>query len=107
MYESFGVVATHSPVVLQEVPSRNVIVLRKNLDVVRAEEPDIETFAENVGLLTRHVFNLDSLETDYQAVLRELAKTHSIEDIEELFENGLSSQARSLLFSFQRRPSEG
>jgi predicted ATP-binding protein involved in virulence len=107
MYESFGVVATHSPVVLQEVPARNVIVLRKNLDVVRAEEPDIETFAENVGLLTRHVFNLDSLETDYQAVLQELATTRSIEDIEALFENGLSSQARSLLFSFKRRPREG
>jgi hypothetical protein len=36
-----------------------------------------------------------------------LATTRSIEDIEALFENGLSSQARSLLFSFKRRPREG
>jgi predicted ATPase len=100
-YESVGVVATHSPVVLQEVPARNVIVLRKALDVVRAESPDIETFAENVGLLTRHVFNLDSQDTDYHAVLRELARTRTLDEIEVLFERGLSSQARSLIIAFQ------
>jgi ABC-type branched-subunit amino acid transport system ATPase component len=99
-YDAFGLVATHSPVVLQEVPSRNVIVLRKALDVVRAEEPDIETFAENIGLLTRHVFNLDSHDTDYQAVLAELARTHTLEEIEALFAKGMSSQARSLVLSF-------
>lgn len=106
MYDSFGVVATHSPVVLQEVPARNVVVLRRSLDVLRAEAPEIETFAENVGLLTRHVFNLDSLETDYQAVLRDLAAARSADEIEALFPKGMSSQARSLVLSFQRQAAD-
>jgi len=103
LYDSFGLVATHSPVVLQEVPARNVVVFRRSFDIVSAEKPEIETFAENIGLLTRHVFNLDSRDTDFQAVLRDLAATHTIEDIDGLFEHGMSSQARSLVLSFQRR----
>jgi predicted ATPase len=102
-YESYAIVATHSPVVLQEVPARSVIVLRRSFELVTPEEPSIETFGENVGLLTRHVFNLDSTETDYQAVLRELAQTMSLEEIESLFPRGMSSQARSLVATFQRQ----
>lgn len=68
-YDSFGVVATHSPVVLQEVPARNVRVLRRSFDELAVEVPDVETFAENLGLLTRQVFSLDSSTTDFQSVL--------------------------------------
>jgi predicted ATPase len=105
-YDSFGVLATHSPVVLQEVPARNVIVLRRSLDLFRAEEPYIETFAESVGLLTRHVFNLDSRETDYRAVLEGLAQTMPLEQIAALFPRGMSAQARSLILAFTRGPED-
>jgi len=100
-YDSFAVVATHSPVVLQEVPARNVRVLRRSFDEIAVEPPDIETFAENLGLLTRQVFSLDSSNTDYQGVLRRLAADHSLDEIEEMFPRGLSSQARSLVMSLQ------
>ena len=42
------------------------------------EEPEIETFVENIGLLTRHVFNLDNSQSDYVGFLRELASKLSL-----------------------------
>jgi predicted ATPase len=102
LHSSFAVVATHSPVVLQEVPSRSVKVLRRDFTNVTVEAPEIETYAENVGLLTKLAFNLDSSNTDFQGVLRTLATTRSVEEIEELFGGRMSSQARSLVLSFKR-----
>jgi predicted ATPase len=101
-YGSFGVVATHSPVVLQEIPSANVVVLRRYFDTTEIERPDSETYAENVGLLTRQVFNLDSSATDYEGVLHRLSEEFTLNEIEELFPKGLSSQGRALVLSLRR-----
>lgn len=101
-HDSFAIVATHSPVVLQEVPARSVTVLRRTGDEVTVAAPRIETFAENVGLLTTHVFNLDSSLTDYQDVLRRLAESYSLDEIEELFDGRMSAQARSVVLSLQK-----
>jgi predicted ATPase len=48
-----AVVATHSPVVLQEVPANCVSLLTRSGNDLRVMRPDIETFAENVSVLTR------------------------------------------------------
>lgn len=101
-HDSFAIVATHSPVVLQEVPARNVKVLRRSQDDVAVEAPEIETFAENIGILTSHVFSLDSSSTDFQGVLRNLALELDTEEIERLFDGPMSSQARSLVMSIKR-----
>jgi hypothetical protein len=101
-YNSFAIVATHSPVVVQEVPSANVIVLSRYFDELQVERPDSETFAENVGLLTRRIFSLDSSATDYEGVLRRLAEELTLDQIDALFPNGLSSQGRAIVLSLQR-----
>jgi hypothetical protein len=54
-----AVIATHSPVVLQETPRNCVWVLRRSGDVTEIERPAIETFGENVGILTREIFGLE------------------------------------------------
>ena len=101
-HNSYAVIATHSPVVLQEIPSVYAHVLRRQGTFSSVDEPSIETFGENVGLLTRHVFNLDNSQSDYEGVLLTLAGTLSLEEIEGLFNQGLSSQARSLIMQAQR-----
>ena len=94
---SYAVIATHSPVVLQEIAGRYARVLRRHGDQNFVSEPQIETFGENVGLLTRHVFNLDNSQSDYVGILRTLASKFEMEEMEELFPNGLSSEARVLV----------
>ena len=101
-HKSYAVIATHSPVVLQEIAGGYAHVLRRHGSRNSVEEPEIETFGENIGLLTRQVFNLDNSQSDYVGVLRELASKLSSEEIEGLFEHGLSSQARALIMQAQR-----
>jgi len=54
-----AIIATHSPVVLQEVPRSCVWLLRRSGLTAVAERPRSETFGENVGSLTREVFGLE------------------------------------------------
>ena len=94
---SYAVIATHSPVVLQEIAGCYAHVLRRHGTRNSVETPKIETFGENVGLLTRHVFNLDNRGSDYEGVLRDLASQFTLAEMDKLFEHGLSSQARTLV----------
>jgi predicted ATP-binding protein involved in virulence len=101
-FNSYAVMATHSPVLLQEVPRRYVRVLQRFGDLTLVATPEIETFAENVGLLTRHVFNLDSSATDYHSTLRSMQESLHLDEIMELFDGEMSAQSISYLASINR-----
>lgn len=94
---SFAIIATHSPVVLQEIAGRYVQVLRRYGQRTEIDRPSMETFGENVGILTRSVFNLDNAESDYEGVLRRLGALLGYDGIQNLFPEGLSSQALSIV----------
>lgn len=101
---SFAVVATHSPVVLQEVAKRHVQVVRRSGHITTVEKPSLETFGENIGVLTRTIFNLDNADADYEGVLSRLAKTHGAQRVHEVFPDGLSSQALGILLQHSSLP---
>lgn len=63
-----AIIATHS-VVLQEVPKSCVSVISRTRLVATVEPPEFETFAENVGTLTRHVFGLEVNKSDFHELL--------------------------------------
>ena len=100
--DSFAIIATHSPVVLQETPKRCVLVLRRFDHKTEVAKPENETFGENIGLLTREAFSLNSSSTDFHDVLETLARTHTMLEMEELFGSPLSSQARAFVLSLKR-----
>lgn len=64
-----AIVATHSPVALQEVPRSCTWKLRRTGRISVAERPTMETFGENVGVLTREVFSLEVTRTGYHMLL--------------------------------------
>ena len=99
--DSFAVMATHSPVVLQEVPGRYVYVLRRDGYQTLVEAPETETFGENVSFLTRTIFSLDSSATDHHSVLQELADL-DLESVEQLFDSRLGNQARTYFQKLRR-----
>lgn len=99
-HDSFAIVATHSPVVVQELPATYVRIVERYDNLMTFRPPEIETFAENIGAITRHVFSLDSSATDYQGVLAALAEHYSISQIDDLFANGLSIQGRALVANY-------
>lgn len=54
-----GIIATHSPVVLQELPRSCVWKIFRTGEEFSSSRPKIETFGENVGVLTNEVFGLE------------------------------------------------
>ena len=64
-----AIIATHSPVVLQEIPSSCVWKINRSHLVAAAHRPSIETFGENVGILTREVFGLEVTASGFHTLL--------------------------------------
>jgi predicted ATPase len=105
---SFMIVATHSPVVLQETLRKHVLVIRREEDVIEMKTPDIQTFGENIGAITTAVFALSTDVTDYHDVLDKMIAGYGLfirtpeeimAAIEKVFQEDLSMQARAYLRS--------
>jgi ABC-type cobalamin/Fe3+-siderophores transport system ATPase subunit len=100
-FDSSAVVATHSPVVVQESLARHVHLVRREDDSAGVYPLADETFGESIGHITSQVFGLQSDVTDYHSVLDGLVSLHSkLESIEALFLDGsMSNQARAYVMS--------
>ena len=98
MRNGVAIIATHSPVVLQEVPKSCVWILRRILTEANAERPAIETFAENIDTLSREVFQLELVQSGYHHILARLrAQENSYEDAIEEIEGHLGAEGRAVL----------
>ena len=92
--DAFAVLATHSPVILQETLARQVRIIRRTGDAFDVLAPSLETFGENVGTLTYDAFGLTAASTDYHKILDLLVESFSsLDEINALFAPGLSGQA--------------
>ncbi len=98
-HNSFCLLATHSPLVIQELPSKRVIIFEREGNVTEAKYLPVETFGENLSELTRHVFETHEVPSYYKRVLRELSGCMPYEKVNELFPEGLSMNAQSYLLS--------
>ncbi|MFI2366689.1 AAA family ATPase [Promicromonospora sp. NPDC019610] len=92
-----AIVATHSPVVLQEIPRKCVTVLRRSGSRQAVDHPRIETFGENISTLTRDVFGLEVTRSGFhQRILDEIDGETTFEDLEDSFDGQLGSEARAV-----------
>lgn len=102
-----AIIATHSPVVLQEVPKSCVWKLDRVGAQGQAERPERETFGENVGILTREVFNLEVSESGFHELMKRAAESGaSYEDVVKQYRGQLGAEARAILLGLlaQRDP---
>lgn len=98
--DAFAVIATHSPVVVQETLARHVAIVRRSGTETRISEPKIETYGESIGEITNEIFGLTSDATDFHTTLEKLVEDNlGLEAIEALFEKGLSLQARAFVMT--------
>jgi ABC-type branched-subunit amino acid transport system ATPase component len=100
-FDGYAIIATHSPVVLQETPAKYVQVLRRVADQNHVVAPSVETFAESIGVITQEVFNLGDGSTDWHETLRALARRDTLEEIERAFGRKLGFAARSYVLSIR------
>lgn len=93
-----AIVATHSPVVLQEVPMKCVWKLDRAGDELKARRPKLETFGENISVLTDEIFRLELEESGYHKVLKKVTAKHSTyKEALEVFKGQLGSEAKAVL----------
>lgn len=90
-----AIIATHSPVVLQEVPRDCTWIIHRSGRYSNAERPEIETFAENVSVLTRQVFGLEVTHTGFMKMIQDaVSVSHSYEQLIQHFGGKLGTEGR-------------
>ncbi|WP_325089196.1 AAA family ATPase [Burkholderia contaminans] len=93
-----AIIATHSPVVTQEVPRVCVWKLTRSRADGRADRPDRETFGENVGVLTREIFGLEVAKSGFHEVLASaVADGGTFESIIEQYSGQLGFEAQAIV----------
>jgi len=96
-----AIIATHSPVILQEVPKSCVWKLRRIGAEAISERLSTETFGENVGVLTNEVFGLEVTNSGFYTLLDKVAKEkNSYEEVLEYFGGQLGMEARAILMTY-------
>lgn len=98
LFDSYAIIATHSPVILQETPSIFVQVLGGTSKNPRVSTLKGECFGEEISTLTEDVFHVSFEESNFYNVLSSLSKQgYSLDEIERMFERRLSFTARSFI----------
>lgn len=88
-FASCCILATHSAVVVQELLSRNVIVMNRNEDGSPYVMPmRVESLGENLTTITEDVFGRGEVSPYYKKVVRKLVEDNTnIEDVLHLIQN--------------------
>lgn len=95
-----AIVATHSPVVLQEIPRSCAWKITRVGLASSWVRPDVETFGENVGVLTRDVFGLEVSKSGFNALLTaEAEKPGTYESALAAFKGQIGIEGRAILRS--------
>lgn len=93
-----AIIATHSPVVLQEIPKSCVWKVIRSREVISTQRPEIETFGENLGVLTREVFALEVANSGYHSLLtKSVDSGASYEDILSEYNGQIGLEGRTVL----------
>jgi len=97
-FESFALAVTHSPLVLQEVPARQALILRcHEPGFPQLDRPEIETFGASFGELLRMSFSIDYRERNFDLRLRELVERRGVKQVREELGEELSLAVTLLL----------
>lgn len=93
-----AIIATHSPVILQEVPKSCIWKINRCGAEVSPSRLDIESFGATIGALTREVFGLEVNKSGFNKMLSDLVdKGYKYDEISEQFNNELGDEAKALL----------
>lgn len=106
-YQSVMLIATHSPVIVQETFSKNVFVVRRFEDKTVMSHPQIETYGANISEITSEVFDLTTDITKYYEAFESLYNKldgeenwQSLDDMVNSIEKHLDGVVSSQMLSF-------
>lgn len=101
MLNAYSIIATHSPIILQQIPSKFVRVFDNYSGQLTTRTLELETLGESLSTITNEVFNTFESEQPYKDILKRLASSHTNEKINEIFSNKLSLNSQLYLESLR------
>lgn len=103
-FDCYGVVATHSPFVLQEIPGRQIAVLGREGRVPYRRAYEGESFGATLSEIVSEVFGVEEEDRNYAGTLKRLVEAGATEaQIEESLGRPLSLNARMAIRHFATR----
>ncbi|WP_294216428.1 AAA family ATPase [uncultured Chryseobacterium sp.] len=82
IFESYCIIATHSPIIVQEILSKNVYVIEREGNYATIRKPGRETFGENLSTIIEDIFGNREIPKQFKIILSDLIKQGmSYEDI--------------------------
>lgn len=103
-----AIIATHSPVVLQEVPAMCVSILERTGLISQVARPQLETFGENVGRLTREVFGLEVTHSGFHRMLKEASNSaNSMAELVSHFDGRIGAEGLAIARGMMLRKNGG
>lgn len=98
-YDSYIIIWTHSPIVIQQIPQQYVNIIHNDSWIRHVSHPTIETFWENFSTITKDIFwDYESRDIMYKDIFEWLKKNgKSKKEIEESFWLKLSLNAEVFL----------
>jgi predicted ATPase len=106
-FKSYAILSTHSPIILQEIPTQYIRVFTRIENTPIINLPSIECFGENISSITNDVFEVREHESNYKAYLKHLSNKFTKDEIIEMFNDDLSFNALTYLNTiFKRKESK-
>ncbi|WP_407484521.1 AbiJ-related protein [Elizabethkingia miricola] len=89
-FDSYCIIATHSPLVVRELFSDNIYVLEKEKNIPRVRQLEFETFGENLTTITEDIFGNRDVSKHYFKTIKNLvSENKSYAEIEELLKGSI------------------
>lgn len=74
-FQSYCILATHSPLIVRELLSSNVYIMDREESVLSVRKPISETFGENLTVITEDIFGNNSIPNQYKKILGRLVES--------------------------------
>lgn len=86
-YQSYGIICTHSPLIIREFLSRNVYVMERKNNYPLLKKIGLESFGENLTVLTEEIFGNKEVSKFYKNNINKLVeKGYGYDEIVSLLE---------------------
>jgi predicted ATPase len=104
--DSFAILATHSPLLLQEIPSRQVVILEVEGGRPRIRLYQGETFGETISLLLERVFKVGGEQRNWRTILDGYRDHNQLDDLRSVLKEALNLPLSGLFDDDSTEPSE-
>lgn len=96
-YDSYSILATHSALVLQEIPSSYITIFEKLGNQISFRKPDIQTFGEMIDVINDEIYRFPIENSNYKIQIKEAIKNTDSSTLSEYFSPRLAYHVKQLL----------